>query len=134
MPLSRGLKPIEQNYGLETLTSWLNNNVRFWVVVYLQPDTYTVETKSVVLNKSTYEGMSLPYAVLSCPFIPNNVYKLINRNTGLEDETISITNLFTFIDAIDQTKIYAIKCYPYSMFKRAGNALSLIHISEPTRP
>lgn len=122
MPLTRGLKAIEQNYGLETLTSWLNNNVRFWVVVYLQPDTYTVETKSVVLNKSTYEGMSLPYAVLSCPFIPNNVYKLINRNTGLDDETISIKNLFTFIDAIDQTKIYAIKCYPYSMFMRAGNA------------
>lgn len=122
MPLTRGLKAIEQNYGLETLTSWLNNNVRFWVVVYLQPDTYTVDTKSVVLGKSTYEGMSLPYAVLSCPFIPNNVYKLINRNTGLEDETISITNLFTFIDAIDQSKIYAIKCYPYSMFMRAGNA------------
>lgn len=122
MPLTRGLKAIEQNYGLETLTSWLNDKVRFWVVVYLQPDTYTVETKSVVLNKSTYEGMSLPYAVLSCPFIPNNVYKLINRNTGLNDETISITNLFTFIDAIDQTKIYAIKCYPYSMFMRAGNA------------
>lgn len=122
MPLTRGLKAIEQNYGLETLTSWLNNNVRFWVVVYLQPDTYTVDTKSVVLSKSTYEGMSLPYAVLSCPFIPNNVYKLINRNMGLEDETISITNLFTFIDAIDQSKIYAIKCYPYSMFMRAGNA------------
>lgn len=82
MPLTRGLKAIEQNYGLETLTSWLNNNVRFWVVVYLQPDTYTVDTKSVALGKSTYEGMSLPYAVLSCPFIPNNVYKLINRNTG----------------------------------------------------
>lgn len=122
MPLTRGLKPIEQNYGLETLTSWLNNNVRFWVVVYLQPDTYRVDTKPVVLSKSTYEGMSLPYAVLSCPFIPNNVYRLINRNTGLDDETISITNLFTFIDAIDQSKIYAIKCYPYSMFKRAGNA------------
>lgn len=122
MPLTRGLKPIEQNYGLETLTSWLNNNVRFWVVVYLQPDTYTVDTESVVLGKSTYEGMSLPYAVLSCPFIPNNVYKLINKNTGLKDETISITNLFTFIDAIDQTKIYAIKCYPYSMFMRAGSA------------
>lgn len=122
MPLTRGLKAIEQNYGLETLTSWLNNKVRFWVVVYLQPDTYTVDTKSVVLGKSTYEGMSLPYAVLSCPFIPNNVYKLINRNTGLEDETISITNLFTFIDAIDQSKIYAIKCYPYSMFMRAGSA------------
>ena len=42
MPLTRGLKAIEQNYGLETLTSWLNNNVRFWVVVYLQPDTYKV--------------------------------------------------------------------------------------------
>lgn len=122
MPLTRGLKAIEQNYGLETLTSWLNNNVRFWVVVYLQPDTYTVDTKSVVLGKSTYEGMSLPYAVLSCPFIPNNVYKLINRNTGLEDETISIENLFTFINAIDQSKIYTIKCYPYSMFMRAGNA------------
>lgn len=122
MPLTKGLKAIEQNYGLETLTSWLNDKVRFWVVVYLQPDTYTVDTKSVVLGKSTYEGMSLPYAVLSCPFIPNNVYKLINRNTGLEDETISIENLFTFIDAIDQSKIYAIKCYPYSMFMRAGNA------------
>lgn len=122
MPLTRGLKAIEQNYGLETLTSWLNNNVRFWVVVYLQPDTYTVDTKSVVLGKSTYEGMSLPYAVLSCPFIPNNVYKLINRNTGLDDETISIENLFTFINAIDQSKIYTIKCYPYSMFMRAGSA------------
>lgn len=122
MPLTRGLKAIEQNYGLETLTSWLNNNVRFWVVVYLQPDTYKVDTKAVVLGKSTYEGMSLPYAVLSCPFIPNKVYKLINRNTGLDDETISITNLFTFIDAIDQSRIYAIKCYPYSMFMRAGNA------------
>lgn len=122
MPLTRGLKAIEQNYGLETLTSWLNNNVRFWVVVYLQPDTYTVDTKSIVLNKSTYEGMSLPYAVLSCPFIPNNVYKLINRNTGLDDETISIENLFTFINAIDQSKIYTIKCYPYSMFMRAGSA------------
>lgn len=122
MPLTRGLKAIEQNYGLETLTSWLNNNVRFWVVVYLQPDTYRVDTKSVVLSKSTYEGMSLPYAVLSCPFIPNNVYKLINRNTGLEDETISIENLFTFINAIDQSKIYTIKCYPYSMFMRAGSA------------
>lgn len=122
MPLTRGLKAIEQNYGLETLTSWLNDKVRFWVVVYLQPDTYTVGAKSVVLGKSTYEGMSLPYAVLSCPFIPNNVYKLINRNTGLDDETISITNLFTFIDAIDQSKIYAIKCYPYSMFMRAGSA------------
>lgn len=122
MPLTRGLKPIEQNYELETLTSWLNKNVRFWVVVYLQPDTYRVDTESVVLGKSTYEGMSLPYAVLSCPFIPDNVYKLINKNTGLKDETISITNLFTFIDAIDQTKIYAIKCYPYSMFKRAGSA------------
>lgn len=122
MPLTRGLKAIEQNYGLETLTSWLNNNVRFWVVVYLQPDTYTVDTKSIVLNKSTYEGMSLPYAVLSCPFIPNNVYKLINRNTGLDDETISIENLFTFINAIDQSKIYTIKCYPYSMFMSAGSA------------
>lgn len=122
MPLTRGLKAIEQNYGLETLTSWLNKNVRFWVVVYLQPDTYIVDTKSVVLGKSTYEGMSLPYAVLSCPFIPNNVYKLINRNTGLDDETISIKNLFTFINAIDQSKIYTIKCYPYSMFKRAGSA------------
>lgn len=122
MPLTRGLKAIEQNYGLETLTTWLNNNVRFWVVVYLQPDTYTVDTKSIVLNKSTYEGMSLPYAVLSCPFIPNNVYKLINRNTGLDDETISIENLFTFINAIDQSKIYTIKCYPYSMFMRAGSA------------
>lgn len=122
MPLTRGLKAIGQNYGLETLTTWLNDKVRFWVVVYLQPDTYTVDTKSVVLGKSTYEGMSLPYAVLSCPFIPNNVYKLINRNTGLDDETISITNLFTFINAIDQTKIYAIKCYPYSMFMRAGSA------------
>lgn len=122
MPLTRGLKAIEQNYQLETLTSWLNNNVRFWVVVYLQPDTYTVGTKSIVLNKSTYEGMSLPYAVLSCPFIPNNVYKLINRNTGLDDETISIENLFTFINAIDQSKIYTIKCYPYSMFMRAGSA------------
>lgn len=121
-PLTRGLKAIEQNYGLETLTTWLNDKVRFWVVVYLQPDTYTVDTKSVVLGKSTYEGMSLPYAVLSCPFIPNNVYKLINRNTGLDDETISIKNLFTFIDAIDQSKIYAIKCYPYSMFMRAGSA------------
>lgn len=66
--------------------------------------------------------MSLPYAVLSCPFIPNNVYKLINRNTRLDDETISIENLFTFINAIDQSKIYAIKCYPYSMFMRAGSA------------
>lgn len=122
MPLTRGLKAIEQNYGLETLTTWLNNKVRFWVVVYLQPDTYTVDTKSIVLNKSTYEGMSLPYAVLSCPFIPNNVYKLINRNTGLDDETISIENLFTFINAIDQSKIYTIKCYPYSMFMRAGSA------------
>lgn len=122
MPLTRGLKAIEQNYGLETLTTWLNNNVRFWVVVYLQPDTYTVDTKSIVLNKSTYEGMSLPYAVLSCPFIPNNVYKLINRNTGLDDETINIENLFTFINAIDQSKIYTIKCYPYSMFMRAGSA------------
>ena len=122
MPLTRGLKAIEQNYGLETLTSWLNNNVRFWFVVYLQPDTYTVDTKSVVLGKSTYEGMSLPYAVLSCPFIPNNVYKLINRNMGLDDETIRIENLFTFINAIDQSKIYAIKCYPYSMFMRAGSA------------
>lgn len=122
MPLTRGLKAIEQNYGLETLTSWLNINVRFWVVVYLQPDTYRVDTKSVVLSKSTYEGMSLPYAVLSCPFIPNNVYKLINRNTGLEDEAISIENLFTFINAIDQSKIYTIKCYPYSMFMRAGSA------------
>ncbi len=122
MPLTRGLKAIEQNYGLETLTSWLNNNVRFWVVVYLQPDTYRVDTKSIVLSKSTYEGMSLPYAVLSCPFISNNVYKLINRNTGLGDETISIKNLFTFINAIDQSKIYAIKCYPYSMFMRAGSA------------
>lgn len=122
MPLTRGLKAIEQNYGLETLTSWLNNNVRFWVVVYLQPDTYRFDTNSVVLGKSTYEGMSLPYAVLSCPFIPNNVYKLINRNTGLDDETISIKNLFTFINAIDQSKIYAIKCYPYSMFVRAGSA------------
>lgn len=122
MPLTKGLKAIEQNYGLETLTSWLNNNVRFWVVVYLQTDTYSVGTKSVVLSKSTYEGMSLPYAVLSCPFIPNNVYKLINRNTGLDDETISIENLFTFINAIDQSKIYTIKCYPYSMFMRAGSA------------
>lgn len=122
MPLTKGLKAIEQNYGLETLTSWLNNNVRFWVVVYLQPDTYKVDTKSVVLGKSTYEGMSLPYAVLSCPFIPNNVYKLINRNTGLDDETISIEKLYTFINAIDQSKIYAIKCYPYSMFMRAGSA------------
>lgn len=122
MPLTRGLKAIEQNYGLETLTSWLNNKVRFWVVVYLQPDTYTVNAKSVVLGKSTYEGMSLPYAVLSCPFIPNKVYKLINKNTGLDDETISIENLFTFINAIDQSKIYTIKCYPYSMFKRAGSA------------
>lgn len=122
MPLTRGLKAIEQNYGLETLTSWLNKNVRFWVVVYLQPDTYIVDTKSVVLGKTTYEGMPLPYAVLSCPFIPNNVYKLINRNTGLDDETISITNLFTFINAIDQSKIYTIKCYPYSMFMRAGSA------------
>lgn len=43
MPLTRGLKAIEQNYGLGTLTSWLNNNVRFWVVVYLQPDTYRVD-------------------------------------------------------------------------------------------
>lgn len=122
MPLTRGLKAIEQNYGLETLTSWLNNNVRFWVVVYLQPDTYIVDEKSVVLGKSRYEGMLLPYAVLSCPFIPNNVYKLINRNTGLDDETISIENLFTFINAIDQSKIYTIKCYPYSMFMRAGSA------------
>lgn len=122
MPLTRGLKAIEQNYGLETLTSWLNNNVRFWIVVYLQPDTYRVDKKSVVLGKSTYGGMSLPYAVLSCPFIPNNVYKLINRNTALDDETISIENLFTFINAIDQSKIYAIKCYPYSMFMRAGSA------------
>lgn len=122
MPLMKGLKAIEQNYGLETLTSWLNNNVRFWVVVYLQPDTYTVDTKSVVLGKSTYEGMALPYAILSCPFIPKNVYKLINRNTGLGDETISIENLFTFINAIDQSKIYTIKCYPYSMFMRAGSA------------
>lgn len=123
MPLTKGLKPIEQDYGLEILTSWLNQNVRFWVVVYLQPDTYTVDTKSVALNKSTYEGMSLPYAVLSCPFIPGNVYKLINRNTGLDDETISIENLFTFINSIDQSRIYAIKCYPYSMFMRAGSAL-----------
>lgn len=122
MPLTKGLKPIEQNYGLETLTSWLNRNVRFWVVVYLQPGRYTVDTKSVVFGKSTYEGMSLPYAVLSCPFIPNNVYKLINRNTGLDDETLSIENLFTFINAIDQSKIYTIKCYPYSMFMRAGSA------------
>lgn len=122
MPLTKGLKPIEQDYGLEILTSWLNQNVRFWVVVYLQPDTYIVDTKSVVLNKSTYEGMSLPYAVLSCPFIPGNVYKLINRNTGLDDETISIENLFTFINSIDQSRIYAIKCYPYSMFTRAGSA------------
>lgn len=122
MPLTRGLKAIEQNYGLETLTTWLNNNVRFWVVVYLQPDTYTVDTKSIALNKSTYEGISLPYAVLSCPFIPNNVYKLINRNTGLDDETISLEKLFTFINAIDQSKIYTIKCYPYSMFMRAGSA------------
>ena len=123
MPLTKGLKAIEQDYGLEVLTSWLNQNVRFWVVVYLQPDTYTVDTKSVVLNKSTYEGMSLPYAVLSCPFIPSNVYKLINRNTGLDDETISIENLFTFINSIDQSRIYAIKCYPYSMFMRSGSAL-----------
>lgn len=123
MPLTKGLKAIEQDYGLEILTSWLNQNVRFWVVVYLQPDTYTVDTKSVVLNKSTYEGMSLPYAVLSCPFIPGNVYKLINRNTGLDDETISIENLFTFINSIDQSRVYAIKCYPYSMFIRAGSAL-----------
>lgn len=122
MPLTRGLKAIEQDYGLETLTSWLNNNVRFWFVVYLQPDTYRVDAKSVVLGKSTYEGIPLPYAVLSCPFIPNNVYKLINRNTGLNDETISIKYLFTFINAIDQSKIYAIKCYPYSMFMRAGSA------------
>lgn len=122
MPLTKGLKAIEQDYGLEVLTSWLNQNVRFWVVVYLQPDTYTVDTKSVVLNKSTYEGMSLPYAVLSCPFIPRNVYKLINRNTGLDDETISIENLFTFINSIDQSRIYAIKCYPYSMFMRSGSA------------
>lgn len=122
MPLTKGLKPIEQDYGEEILTSWLNQNVRFWVVVYLQPDTYTVDTKSVVLNKSTYEGMSLPYAVLSCPFIPGNVYKLINRNTGLDDETISIENLFTFINSIDQSRVYAIKCYPYSMFIRAGGA------------
>lgn len=122
MPLTKGLKAIEQDYGLEVLTSWLNQNVRFWVVVYLQPDTYTVDTKSVVLNKSTYEGMSLPYAVLSCPFIPGNVYKLINRNTGLDDETISIENLFTFINSIDQSRIYAIKCYPYSMFMRSGSA------------
>ena len=123
MPLTKGLKPIEQDYGLEILTSWLNQNVRFWVVVYLQPDTYTVDTKSVVLNKSTYEGMSVPYALLSCPFIRGNVYKLINRNTGLEDETISIENLFTFINSIDQSRIYAIKCYPYSMFMRSGSAL-----------
>ena len=122
MPLTKGLKAIEQDYGLEILTSWLNQNVRFWVVVYLQPDTYTVDAKSVVLNKSTYEGMSLPYAVLSCPFIPGNVYKLINRNTGLDDETISIENLFTFINSIDQSRIYAIKCYPYSMFMRSGSA------------
>lgn len=122
MPLTKGLKAIEQDYGLEVLTSWLNQNVRFWVVVYLQPDTYTVDTKSIVLNKSTYEGMSLPYAVLSCPFIPGNVYKLINKNTGLDDETISIENLFTFINSIDQSRIYAIKCYPYSMFMRAGSA------------
>lgn len=122
MPLTKGLKPIEQDYGLEILTSWLNQNVRFWVVVYLQPNTYTVDTKSVVLNKSTYEGMSLPYTVLSCPFIPGNVYKLINKNTGLDDETISIENLFTFINAIDQSRIYAIKCYPYSMFMRSGSA------------
>ena len=122
MPLTKGLKAIEQDYGLEILTSWLNQNVRFWVVVYLQPDTYTVDAKSVVLNKSTYEGMSLPYAVLSCPFIPRNVYKLINRNTGLDDETISIENLFTFINSIDQSRIYAIKCYPYSMFMRSGSA------------
>lgn len=122
MPLTKGLKAIEQDYGLEILTSWLNQNVRFWVVVYLQPDTYTVDTKSVVLNKSTYEGMSLPYAVLSCPFIPGNVYKLINRNTGLGDETISIENLFTFVNSIDQSRVYAIKCYPYSMFTRTGSA------------
>lgn len=122
MPLTKGLKAIEQDYGLEVLTSWLNQNVRFWVVVYLQPDTYTVDAKSVVLNKSTYEGMSLPYTVLSCPFIPGNVYKLINRNTGLDDETISIENLFTFINSIDQSRIYAIKCYPYSMFMRSGSA------------
>lgn len=122
MPLTKGLKAIEQNYGLETLTSWINDKVRFWVVVYLQPGKYTVDTKSVALSKSTYEGMSLPYAVLSCPFIPNKVYKLINRNTGLDDETISIENLFTFINAIDQSKIYTIKCYPYSMFMRAGSA------------
>lgn len=122
MPLTKGLKAIEQDYRLEILTSWLNQNVRFWVVVYLQPDTYTVDAKSVVLNKSTYEGMSLPYAVLSCPFIPSNVYNLINRNTGLDDETISIENLFTFLNSIDQSRIYAIKCYPYSMFMRAGSA------------
>lgn len=122
MPLTKGLKAIEQDYGLEILTSWLNQNVRFWVVVYLQPDTYKVDAKSVVLNKSTYEGMSLPYAVLSCPFIPRNVYRLINRNTGLDDETISIENLFTFINSIDQSRIYAIKCYPYSMFMRSGSA------------
>lgn len=123
MPLTRGLKAIEQDYGLETLTSWINNNVRFWVVVYLQPDTYRVDTKSVVLGKSTYWGMSLPYAVLSCPFTVNDdVYKVINRNNGLDDEIINIENLFTFINAIDQSKIYAIKCYPYSMFMRAGSA------------